>query len=149
MLKEFRQFAMRGNVVDMSVGIVIGGAFGKIATSLVNDILMPPLGLLLGKVNFSNLFVTLSEQHYSSLAAARAAEAPTLNYGLFINTVVDFVIVAFAMFLVVTQYQSVVDKFSKPEPAKTRNCPYCLSPIPKAATRCPHCTSQLEAQAAA
>jgi large conductance mechanosensitive channel len=147
-LKEFKQFAMRGSMVDMAVGIVIGAAFGKIVTSLVNDILMPPIGLILGRVNFASLFVTLNGKHYASLAAAHAAGAPTLNYGVFVNTIVDFVIVAFAMFVVITQYQRVMQRFSKAEPSKTRDCPYCLSSIPKAATRCPHCTSQVEAQAA-
>ena len=148
MLKEFRKFAMRGSMVDMAVGIVIGAAFGKIVTSLVNDVLMPPIGFMLGDVNFANLFVTLNGKHYLSLAAAHAAGAPTLNYGVFINTIIDFIIVAFAMFIVITQYQRLVATFSAPEPSKTRDCPYCLSAIPKAATRCPHCTSQVEAQAA-
>ncbi len=148
MLKEFRQFAMRGSMVDMAVGIVIGAAFGKIVTSLVNDILMPPIGLILGGVNFSSLFVTLNGKHYASLAAAHAAGAPTLNYGVFINTTIDFIIVAFAMFIVITQYQRLAAAFSTPEPSKTRDCPYCLSAIPKAATRCPYCTSQVEPLAA-
>ncbi len=148
MLKEFRQFAMRGSMIDMAVGIVIGAAFGKIVTSLVNDILMPPIGLILGGVNFSSLFVTLNGKPYASLAAAHAAGAPTLNYGVFINTIIDFIIVAFAMFIVITQYQRLAAAFSTPEPSTTRDCPYCLLAIPKAATRCPHCTSQVEPLAA-
>lgn len=149
MLKEFRQFAMRGNVVDMAIGIVIGAAFGKIISSLVNDVIMPPVGLALGHVNFSSLFVSLNGKHYASLAAAHAAGAPTINYGVFINTLIDFVIVAFAMFLVIQQYQRVVRRFEQPEPPKTANCPYCLSAIPVGATRCAHCTSQLDQPRAA
>jgi large conductance mechanosensitive channel len=141
MLKEFKEFAMRGNVLDMAIGIIIGASFGKIITSFVADILMPPLGLLLGKVDFSNLFVSLSGT-YPSLAAAQAAGAPTLNYGLFLNTVIDFLIVAFAIFLVVKQ----VNRFTpKPVPVPTtKDCPYCASAIPIVATRCPHCTSELK-----
>src|SRR2546427_2188364 len=129
MLKEFREFAMRGNVVDMAVGIVIGGSFGKIATSLVNDIIMPPIGLLLGRVDFTNLFVALDAKAYKSLAVAKAAGAPTLNYGAFINNVLDFVIVAFAMFLMVTQFQKFQDRLSGPRAAAaptTTKCAYCL-----------------------
>jgi len=144
MLKEFKEFAMRGNVLDMAVGIVIGAAFGKIVTSFVGDILMPPLGLLLGRVDFSNLFITLAGQSYPSLAAAKAAGAPTINYGVFLNTVLDFLIVAFAIFLLIRQ----VNRFQKPAavaaPA-TRECPYCVSMIAVGATRCPHCTSELKA----
>ena len=143
MLKEFKDFAMRGNVLDMAVGIVIGAAFGKIVTSFVGDILMPPLGLLLGRVDFSNLFITLAGQSYPSLAAAKAAGAPTINYGVFLNTVLDFLIVAFAIFLLIRQ----VNRFQKPAPAAaptTRDCPYCVSTIAITATRCPHCTSELK-----
>jgi large conductance mechanosensitive channel len=145
MLKEFKEFALRGNVLDMAIGIIIGGAFGKIVTSLVNDVLMPPLGLLLGEVDFSNLFVSLSRQHYASLAEAKAAGAATLNYGVFLNTVVDFAIVAFAIFLVVRQ----INRLRRPQPAPagpptTRDCPYCFSAIPLKATRCPHCTSEVK-----
>jgi large conductance mechanosensitive channel len=144
MLKEFKEFAMKGNVLDMAIGIIIGAAFGKIVTSFVGDILMPPLGLILGKLDFSNLFLNLSGKDFASLAAAKAAGAPTLNYGIFINTVIDFVIVAFAIFLLVKQ----VNRFKRqqePAPAAptTRDCPFCLSAIPIKATRCPHCTSQL------
>jgi len=145
MIKEFKEFAMRGNVVDMAVGIIIGAAFGKIVTSFVSDILMPPLGLLLGKVDFSNLFVPLSGASYPSLAAAKAAGAATLNYGLFLNTVLDFAIVAFAIFLLIRQ----VNRFMKPPapaPAPaTKECPYCITAVPLKATRCPQCTSELRA----
>lgn len=145
MLKEFKEFAMRGNVLDMAVGIIIGGAFGKIISSFVVDVLMPPIGLLLGKVDFSGLFLNLSATHYTTLAEAKAAGAPTLNYGIFINTVIDFLIVAFAIFLLIQQ----VNRLQKrPEPATvgpptTKECSYCLSTIPLKATRCPQCTSQL------
>ena len=145
-LKKFREFAMKGNVVDMAIGIVIGAAFGKISTSLVNDVIMPPIGLLLGKVDFNSLFVSLDGKSYPSLDAAKKAGAATLNYGAFINTVIDFIIVAFAMYLIVQWYQSMVDRFEKPAPAAaptTKDCPYCLSAIPIGATRCPHCTSDL------
>ncbi|HLJ23254.1 MAG TPA: large-conductance mechanosensitive channel protein MscL [Candidatus Acidoferrales bacterium] len=145
MFKEFKEFAMRGNVLDMAVGIIIGAAFGQIVTSFVGDILMPPIGRLLGHVDFSNLFVNLSGQDYPSIAAAKAAGAATLNYGLFLNTVINFLIVAFAVFLLVRQ----VNRFApKPAPAAapaTRDCPYCLSAVPLKATRCPHCTSELRA----
>ena len=150
-LRKFRDFAIKGNVVDMAIGIVIGAAFGKIATSLVSDIVMPPIGLLLGKVDFNSLFVSLDGKTYASLDAAKKAGAATLNYGVFINTVLDFVIVAFAMFLIVQWYQSMAERFQEPpvEAPKTRDCPYCLSAIPIAATRCPHCTSQLDQPKAA
>ena len=143
MWKEFRDFAMRGNVVDLAVGIIIGAAFGKIVTSLVNDILMPPIGILLGKVDFSNLFINLSGKEYGSLAEAKAVGAATINYGLFINNIIDFVIVAFAVFLLVRQ----VNRFTKtPEVAApaTKECPYCASTIPVKATRCPQCTSEIK-----
>jgi len=141
MWREFRDFAMRGNVIDLAVGIIIGAAFGKIVSSLVNDILMPPIGVLLGKVDFSNLFLSLTGQHYASLAEAKAAGAATLNYGMFINNIIDFLIVAFAVFLLVQQVNRLA---RKPEAAPmTKECPYCLSKIPLKATRCPQCTSQL------
>jgi large conductance mechanosensitive channel len=144
MLKEFKEFIMRGNVLDMAIGIVIGGAFGKIVTSLVNDILMPPIGVLLGNVDFANLFVNLSGKPYASLADAKAAGAATINYGLFLNTIIDFVIVAFVIFLLVR----VVNRMRREQEAPpavptTKECPYCLSSIPIKATRCPNCTSQL------
>jgi len=140
MLKEFKEFAMRGNVVDLAVGVIIGAAFGQIITSLVKDILMPPIGRLLGKVDFSDLFVNISGTSYPTLAAAKAAGAATINYGVFLNTVIDFVIVAFAVFLVVRQ----VNRWSKPATAPaTKDCPYCFSAIPVPATRCPNCTSEI------
>ena len=145
MLKEFKEFAMRGNVLDMAVGIIIGAAFGKIITSFVGDILMPPLGLALGKVDFSSLFVTLSGGPYASLAAAKAAGAPTLNYGLFLNTVLDFLIVAFAIFLLIRQVNRFMPKPAPAAPPATKDCPYCLSTVPLKATRCLHCTSDLKA----
>lgn len=144
MFKEFKEFAMKGNVLDMAVGIIIGAAFGKIVTSFVSDVLMPPLGLLLGKVDFKALFVNLSGGDYATLAAAQAANAPTLNYGVFIQTIIDFIIIAFAIFLVVKQ----VNRLKKEPPAAaptTKDCPFCASAIPIPAKRCPHCTSQLTA----
>jgi len=141
MLKEFKEFAMRGNVLDMAVGIIIGAAFGKIITSFVSDILMPPIGLLLGKVDFANLFINLSGQSFASIADAKKAGAATINYGLFMNTVLDFLIVAFVIFLLIKQ----VNRLNRqPAPASTtKDCPYCLSAIPIPAVRCAHCTSQL------
>jgi large conductance mechanosensitive channel len=142
MLKEFKEFAMRGNVLDMAVGIIIGAAFGKIITSLVTDILMPPLGLVLGKVDFSNLFLNISGKSYDSLAAAKAAGAATINYGIFLNNIIDFLIVAFAIFLLVRQ----VNRWNKPAAAAptTKDCPYCATKIPINASRCPNCTSQMQ-----
>lgn len=145
MWQEFKKFIMRGNVLDLAIGVVIGGAFGKIVTSFVNDILMPPIGALLGKVDFSNLFINLSGQKYASLAAAQEAGAATINYGLFLNTVLDFIIIAFVIFLLIRQ----VNRMKKEEPEAsaeptTKPCPYCFTDIPIQATRCPHCTSQLE-----
>jgi len=142
MIKEFKEFAMRGNVLDMAVGIIIGAAFGQIVTSFVQDVLMPPVGRLLGHVDFSNLFVNLSGTHYPTIAAAKAAGAATLNYGLFLNTIINFLIVAFAVFLLVHQVNRLAPK-PAPAPAATRDCPYCLSTIPLKATRCAHCTSEL------
>ena len=144
MLKEFKEFAMKGNVLDLAVGFIIGAAFGKIVTSLVSDIIMPPIGLILGKVDFSNLFLNLSGKSYSSLAEAKAAGAATLNYGIFLNNIVDFLIVAFAVFLLVRM----VNRWNKPAPAaapSTKECPYCASAIPLKATRCPNCTSEIRA----
>ncbi|HTZ99334.1 MAG TPA: large-conductance mechanosensitive channel protein MscL [Candidatus Aquilonibacter sp.] len=144
MWKDFKAFAMRGNVLDMAIGIIIGAAFGRIITSLVSDIIMPPIGLILGKVDFSNLFLSISGTSYPTLAAAKAANAVTINYGTFLNTVIDFLIVAFVIFLLVRQ----VNKWNKPAPAPeatTKDCPYCVSSIPIKATRCPNCTSQLAA----
>ncbi len=142
-LSEFKQFAIKGSVIDLAVGFVVGAAFGKIVTSFTNDILMPPVGLALGAVDFSNLFINLSSKHYPRLAAARAAGAPTLNVGLFINTIIDFLIIAFAVFLLVKWVNQLVGE--KPAPPTTKECPYCLSSIALGATRCPHCTSDLKA----
>ena len=142
MLKEFKEFAMRGNVLDMAVGIIIGAAFGQIVTSFVQDVLMPPIGRLLGHVDFSNLFVNLSETHYPTIAAAKAAGAATLNYGLFLNTVINFLIVGFAVFLLVRQVNRLAPKPAPAAPAM-RDCPFCLSSVPAKATRCSHCTSEL------
>ncbi len=142
MWREFRDFAMRGNVIDLAVGLVIGAAFGRIVQSFTNDILMPPLGLLLGQVDFSSLFINLSGTPYGSLAEAKVAGAPTLNYGVFINTIIDFVIIAFAIFLLVRQINRLTRKPAE-APPKTKECPYCLSAVPLKASRCPHCTSDL------
>jgi large conductance mechanosensitive channel len=142
-LKEFKEFAMRGSVVDLAVGVIIGAAFGKIVSSLVEDVIMPPIGRLLGQVDFSGLFINLGEKSFETLAAAKAAGAPTLNYGIFLNTVINFLIVAFFVFLVVKQ----INRFTaKPAPAvapTTKDCPQCAMPIPLAAKRCGHCTTQL------
>jgi large conductance mechanosensitive channel len=143
MFKEFRDFAMRGNVMDLAVGVIIGAAFGKIVSSLVGDIIMPALGLVLGQIDFSNLFITLNGAHFDTLAKAKAAGAPTISYGVFLNNIIDFLIVAFALFIIVRQINRFV---AKPAPTPTtRPCPYCVSNIPIKATRCPNCTSQLEA----
>jgi len=138
MFKEFKEFAMRGNVVDMAVGIIIGGAFGKIVSSLVNDVVMPPIGMLLGQVDFSNLAITLTEK-------TAEAEAVTIKYGVFINTVLDFIIVAFAIFMVIKQMNRLQRKPAEtPAAPTTKDCPKCYSAIPIKATRCPHCTSELQ-----
>jgi len=151
MLKEFKEFAMRGNVVDMAVGIVIGAAFGTIITSLVADVVMPPIGLLLGNVDFSNMFILLKDGAkapgpYESLAAAKAAGAVTMNIGVFINTIISFIIVAFAVFLIIRN----INRLKKQEAAPpavptTKDCPFCITAIPIKAVRCPHCTSELKA----
>ena len=147
MLKEFKEFALRGNVVDMAVGIIIGAAFGTIIASLVSEVLMPPIGLLLGNMDFSNLFLVLKEGKtagpYATVAAAKAAGAVTLNYGLFVNTVVNFLIVAFAIFFLIRGMNSMKKKEAA-QPT-TKECPHCLSTIPVKATRCGHCTSELKA----
>ena len=144
MFKEFKEFAMRGNVLDMAVGIIIGAAFGKIVSSLVEDVLMPPIGLLLGKVDFSSLFINLSGQSYPSLEAAKAAGAATLNYGIFINAIINFLIVAFAIFLLIKQVNRFTAKKAEaPAAPSTKDCPRCLSQIPIKATRCAHCTSDV------
>jgi len=143
MIKEFKEFAMRGNVLDMAVGIIIGAAFGQIVNSFVQDVLMPPIGRLLGHVDFSNLFVSLSGVRYDTLAAAKAAGAATLNYGLFLNTVINFLIVTFAVFLLVRQVNRLAPKPAPAAAPSTRDCPYCLSAVPSKATKCAHCTSEL------
>jgi len=144
MLKEFKAFAMRGNVLDMAVGIIVGAAFGQIVNSFVQDVLMPPIGRLLGHVDFSNLFLNLSETHYPTIAAAKAAGAATLNYGLFLNTVINFLIVAFSVFLLVREVNRFAPKPAAPAAAPaTRDCPYCLSAVPAKATKCMYCTSEL------
>ena len=145
MFKEFKEFAMRGNVMDMAVGIIIGAAFGKIVSSFVQDVLMPPIGLLMGGADFSNYFVALNGQTYATLAAAKEAGAATINYGVFLNSVLDFLIVAFAIFIMVRQVNK-LKKEEPPPPAPTqKECPQCLSAIPIKAKRCAHCTTQLAA----
>ena len=143
MFKDFKEFAMRGNVLDLAIGVILGAAFGKIVTSFVNDVLMPPIGLVIGRVDFSNLFIDLSGQHHASIAEAKAAGAATINYGLFVNNVIDFVLVAFAVFLLVRQ----VNRFNrKPAPVvtpTTKDCPFCFTTIPLKAVRCPNCTTQI------
>lgn len=151
MLKEFKEFAMRGNVVDMAVGIIIGAAFGTIVNSLVQDVIMPPIGLLLGNIDFSNLFIVLKEgakapPPYESLAAAKAAGATSINYGVFINTIITFLIVSFAVFLLIRNINRLKRQEEALAPAPTtKECMFCLSSIPMKATRCPHCTSELKA----
>src|SRR5579862_8154368 len=142
MLSEFKKFIMRGNVLDLAIGVIIGGAFGKIVASLVGDVLMPVIGLALGKVDFSGLFISLNGQSYPTLADAKKAAAPVLAYGVFINTVIEFLIVAFVIFIIVKQ----VNRFQKPAPAAaptTKDCPQCCTAIPIGAKRCPACTSAL------
>jgi len=153
MLKEFKEFAIKGNMLDMAVGIIIGAAFGKIVTSFVEDVIMPPVGLLLGKVDFSSLFISLNGQPYASIAAAKAAGAPTLNYGLFLNNIISFVIVAFAVFLLVKTVNRLrrlgEAAAEEAEEATEKTCPFCRSQIAIEATRCPQCTSMLEEEPAA
>jgi large conductance mechanosensitive channel len=142
MLKEFKEFVMRGNVLDLAIAVIIGAAFGAIVTSMVNDIIMPPIGLALGHIDFKDLFISLNGQAYPSLAAAKAAGAPVIAYGQFLNTVINFLIVAFVIFMIVKQ----ANRFKKPVAAAaptTKDCPYCLMSIPLGAKRCPNCTSQL------
>lgn len=139
--EEFKKFIMRGNVMDMAVGVIIGGAFGKIVSSLVSDVIMPPLGMILGKMDFSNLFISLNGTHYLTLAEAKKAGAPVIAYGSFINSVLDFLILAMIIFIMVRQINKLAPKPApKPEP---RLCPFCKTEIAKDATRCPHCTSHL------
>ena len=142
MLKEFKDFAMKGNVLDMAIGVIIGGAFGRIVSSLVSDVLMPPIGLLMGKVDFPSLFLNLSGTPQPSLTAAKAAGAPTINYGVFLQATFDFIIIAFVIFILVKQ----VNRLKKPAPTAapmTQDCPQCLSTIPLKATKCAHCTSNV------
>lgn len=144
MFKEFKEFALKGNVLDLAVAVILGAAFGKITSSLVTDVLMPPVGLLLGKVDFSNLFINLSQTPYASLAEAKKAGAPTLNYGLFINQVIDFTIVAFAIFMVVKGLNRMQRDTRAAAAPTTKACPFCVSQIAITATRCPACTSELK-----
>ena len=143
MFSEFKKFIMRGNVMDLAIGVIIGAAFGKIITSLVDDILMPVIGLAVGKVDFANLFVSLNGESYPTLAAAKAAGAPTLNYGIFINTVIQFLIVAFVIFLIIKQVNRMMPPPPPPPPAEVKDCPQCFTKIPLQAKRCPACTSTL------
>ncbi|MBP1889077.1 large conductance mechanosensitive channel [Clostridium moniliforme] len=146
MWNEFKKFAMKGNVVDLAIGVVIGGAFGKIVTSLVNDIIMPLIGVVVGKVDFSNLYINLSGKHFNSLQEAKAAGAATINYGLFLNNIINFLIIAFSIFLVIRQINKVkklaIKKEAEAKPT-TKTCSYCFTEIPIEAVRCPHCTSKL------
>jgi large conductance mechanosensitive channel len=150
MLKEFKEFAMKGNVIDMAVGIIIGAAFGTIVNSLVQDVIMPPIGLLLGNVDFSNIFVVLKEGKvagpYASVAAAKSAGAVTINFGMFVNTIISFILIAFAVFLLVRTINRMRREEKAPSAAPTtKECSYCFSKIPIQATRCPQCTSELKA----
>ncbi len=146
MYKEFKEFIMRGNVMDMAVGIIIGGAFGKIVNSLVTDVVMPPIGLLLGKVNFSNLFINLSGNTYTTLDEATKAGAPVLKYGVFINTVIEFLIIALSVFIMIKVVNSIKrEKEQAPPPPDTKECTFCCSKIPIKATKCPNCTSEIKA----
>ena len=143
MLDDFKKFALKGNVIDLAVGVIIGGAFAKITDSLVKDVVMPPIGLVVGKIDFSNLFINLGEKHYDTVAAAKAAGAPTLNYGNFLQTVLDFFILAFAIFILVRQMTKMQLRGDT-----TKDCPACTKPIPLAAKRCPECTESFEPKAA-
>lgn len=142
MFSEFKKFIMRGNVLDLAIGVIIGAAFGKIVTSVVNDLLMPVIGLAVKGIDFSNLFISLNGQHYETIADAKKAAAPTINYGLFLNTVIEFLIVAFVIFLIVKAVNRIMPP-PPPTPAATKECPQCCSAIPLGAKRCPACTSAL------
>jgi large conductance mechanosensitive channel len=142
MLKDFKEFAMRGNVIDLAVGVIIGAAFGAIVTSLVNDVIMPPIGLILGKVDFKELFVSLNGTAYATLADAKKGAAPVIAYGQFLNTVLNFLIIAFVVFMVVKQFNR-LKKEPDPAPPSTKECPFCISSVPIKATRCPQCTSTI------
>jgi len=142
MFQEFKKFIMRGNVLDLAIAVILGAAFGKVVSSMVNDLLNPVIGLALGKIDFSSYFIALNGQHYDTIADAKKAAAPTLNYGVFVNTLIEFVIIAFVVFIIVKQ----VNRFKKPEaaePAKTKECPFCCTAIAIGAKRCPACTSAL------
>ncbi len=141
MMKEFKEFAVRGNVIDMAVGVIIGGAFGKIVSSLVENVIMPPIGMAMGGMDFSNLFINLGNVPVTTLAEAKELNVPVIAYGQFLNTVIDFLIIAFVIFLAIRQMNRM---FPKPAPAPTRVCPYCKEGIADDATRCPHCTAELE-----
>jgi len=143
MLSDFKTFIMRGSVVDLAVGVIVGASFGAIVTSLVNDVLMPPIGRLLGGVDFKDFFISLTGQSYPTLAAAKAAGAPTLNYGLFLNALINFLIVSFAIFLLIRQVNRLLPKPAAPAAARTKDCAWCATAIPVSAKRCPHCTSNL------
>ena len=143
MLKEFKAFVMRGNVVDLAVGVIIGAAFGRIVSSLVDDVLMPPIGKVLGHVNFSNLFINLSDKQFDTIEAAKTAGQPTLNYGLFLNTIINFLIVAFCVFLLIQAINHWFVKPAAPAAPTTKDCPQCAMAIPIAARKCGHCTTQL------
>ena len=145
MLSEFKTFVLRGNVVDLAVGVIVGASFGAIVTSLVNDVLMPPIGRLLGGADFKDFFINLSGQSYPTLAAAKAAGAPTLNYGLFLNAMINFLIVSFAVFMLVRQVNRLFPRPAAPVAAATKECAWCATAIPAKAKRCPHCTSNLAA----
>ena len=142
-ISEFKDFAMKGNVLDMAVGIIIGVAFGGIINSLVKDVIMPPIGMILGGINFADLFIALDGKTYASLAAAQAAAAPTINYGLFINAIINFLIVALAIFMLIRQVNAAKKKPAPPEP-NSKECPFCKESIPKTAVKCSHCTSDLK-----
>ncbi|MHB8119822.1 MAG: large-conductance mechanosensitive channel protein MscL [Methanothrix sp.] len=142
-VSEFKEFAMKGNVLDMAVGIIIGAAFGAIISSLVKDVIMPPIGMIMGGINFGDLFIALDGKTYASLAAAQAAAAPTINYGLFINAIINFLIVALAIFMLIRQVNAAKKKPAPPEP-NSKECPFCKESIPKAAVKCSHCTSDLK-----
>jgi large conductance mechanosensitive channel len=151
MFQEFKKFIMRGNVLDLAVAVIIGAAFGAVVTSLVKDIIMPPIGMVLGKVDFANLFIPLDGQAYASLADAQKAGAATINYGVFLNTLISFIIIAFVVFLIVRSVNRLQESrkpAAAPAAPTTKECPYCLSTIPLKATRCPNCTSQLDVKPA-
>lgn len=141
-ISEFKEFAAKGNVIDLAVGFILGAAFGKIVTSLVNDVIMPPIGLLLGGVNFADLFIALNGQVYESLEDAKTAGAPVIAYGSFINTIIEFLIIALALFFIIKTINR-LKRQEPPAPPNTKDCPYCKESIPKEAVRCPHCTSDL------